>query len=47
MVADDGWLIVTVRKAGVLLLVILTVTANHTKRILQKAPGMTHKRSTP
>ena len=36
MNVDNGWLIVTVRKAGMLLLAILTVTANHTKRNLQK-----------
>ena len=42
---SDGWVIVTVRKVGVLLLAILTVTANHTKRNLQTSPGMTLNRS--
>ena len=32
----DAWLIITVRKEGVLLLAILTVTANQTKANLQK-----------
>jgi hypothetical protein len=44
---DDGWLIVTVRMAGVLLLAILTVTANYRKAHLQQVPGMTCERSTP
>jgi hypothetical protein len=35
---DNGWLIITVRKVGVGLLAILTVTANHTKPHLQKVP---------
>ena len=47
----DGWvmagLVLTVRKVCVLLLAILTVTANHTKRNLQKAPGMTCEQSNP
>ncbi len=47
MNVDNGWLIVTVRKPGVLLLALLTVNANHTKRNLQKAFGMTCERSTP
>jgi hypothetical protein len=42
----NAWLIVTVRKVGVLLLAILTVTADHTNRNLQEAPGMTCERST-
>jgi hypothetical protein len=45
--AGDGWLMVTVRKVGVVLLAILTTTANHTKRNLQQLPGMTCERSTP
>jgi len=41
---DNGRIMLSVRKVGVGLLAILTVTANHTKRNLQKVPGLTCKR---
>jgi hypothetical protein len=47
MNVDDDWRIVTVSKVGVVLLAILTVTVNHTKRNLRRAPGMTCERSNP
>ena len=39
MNVDNYWLIVTVRNVGVLLLAILTITANQTQRHLERAPG--------
>ena len=44
---NKGWLIVTVRNVRLWFIGILTVTANHTKRNLQEALGMTWERSTP
>ena len=47
MNVENGWLIITVRKAGVFLCQLLTVTATHTNRNLHNTPGMTRRRSTP